>query len=241
MPVKQSEGNADDSIYLWDGYQVRMFLSYCLDSHVSLGNKIPVDADLCSTSSSHIKLAGAFYGYPIRLVKPSDIDLILPLKLNCALFVHEYSICQCATFKRESWQFNELLWCNNYQGIGCVPLFLILPPAWQSFQQEGTVNLKSVLTCQKPIRMNAVNHVERLRSHYQGLAPNYGQYQWIRCKRCLPLHSKYLRLQCWHFEHLKASGHWMLKWILWHYPSKASGIGGLECARGSCAKVLTSM
>ena len=105
------------------------FWDYCLDSHVSLGNDISVDADLCSTSSSHINLAGAFYGYPIRLVKPSDIDRILPLKLNCALFVHEYSMCQCATFKRESWEFNELLWCDNYQGIGCVPLFLILPPA----------------------------------------------------------------------------------------------------------------
>ena len=61
-----------------------------------------VDADLCSTSSSHIDLAGAFHGYPIRLVKPSDVNHILPLKLNCTLVVDEYSICQCATFGRES-------------------------------------------------------------------------------------------------------------------------------------------
>jgi len=44
--------------------------------------------------------------------------------------------------------------------------------------------------------LDLVNRVERLRTHRQGLAPNCGQYQWIRCKHCLPLHLKYFRLQC---------------------------------------------
>ena len=110
MPLTWSEGNADDSIHLWDGYrQLECFWSYCLDSHVFLGNTISVDGDLCSTSSCHIDLAGASRGYPIRLVKPNEFNHIPPLKINCALAVEEYSIPHCATFKREGWEYSGLL------------------------------------------------------------------------------------------------------------------------------------
>lgn len=69
--------------------------------YVFLANGISVDADLCSTSSCHVDLAAAFYGYPIRLVKPSDVKLIRPLELNCAFAFDVYSIC-ASTFKREN-------------------------------------------------------------------------------------------------------------------------------------------
>jgi len=82
--------------------RLECFSSYCLDSHVFLVNGNSVDVDLCNTSSCHIDLAAAFRGYPIRLVKSSDVNHILPLKLNCAIVLDEYSICQSATFKRES-------------------------------------------------------------------------------------------------------------------------------------------
>ena len=115
----RSGGNANDSIYLWDGYQVRIFLKLLFGlTRLPREQESNKNANFCSTSSSHIDLAGAFHGYPIRLVKLSNVNHILPLKLNGS----------------ESWEVNELLWGDNHQGIGCVSLLLILPPAWQLFQ-----------------------------------------------------------------------------------------------------------
>ena len=78
--------------YLSMSRKDRMFWSHCLESHVFPANGISVDADLCITSSSHIDLVDAVHGYPIRLVKPSDVNLIRPLKLNCALAVDVYPL-----------------------------------------------------------------------------------------------------------------------------------------------------
>ena len=132
--------------------RLECFWSDCLDSHVFLAgrNGNSVDADLCLTSNSHVDLAAAFRGHPITIPWPKDFNLICPLKLDCALVFEEYSI--CATFKPESWRFNELLWCYNNRGIGCVPFLFVLRPAWQLFQSDATVKLRSALTCQKAIR-----------------------------------------------------------------------------------------
>ena len=74
-----------------------MFLKLLFRLTYLLINRISVDVDLCITSSSNINLAFTFGSYPIRIFKPSDVNLICPLKLNGAIAFNEYSI--CATFK----------------------------------------------------------------------------------------------------------------------------------------------
>ena len=87
------------------------FWSYYGLTLVCLVNAPSVD---CNTSRCHLDLAAVFHWYPSTFRSRDDNHI--PLHLNTGTVFDAYSTCAAfgaATFKRESWWFNKLLWCDN--------------------------------------------------------------------------------------------------------------------------------